>query len=91
MSVNVQIAAILRSRCGGKSSFAVEGSSIRELVDAINSEFPDFAESMLEPDGSMKESVLISINGELLPPGVDSETAVIAGDKVFFLSAFAGG
>ena len=91
MAVDVHVSALLRKRCGGRGNFAVEGKSIRELVEAINREHPGFSESVLQPDGSLQNDVLVSINGEILQARSGGDTAVQSGDKIYFLSAFAGG
>ena len=91
MSVDVQISAILRKRCGEKSSFTVEGNTIGELAEAIDREHPGFTESMIQPDGSIQKGVLISINGELLHPQNGGKATVQPGDQVHFLSAIAAG
>ena len=91
MSIDVHVSAMLRNRCGGKSSFAVEGKSIRELVEAISREYPGFAERVLQPDESIQKGVLVSLNGEMIQPNSGGEMALKSGDKVFFLSAVAGG
>ena len=87
----MHISAMLRNRCGGRSNFAVEGKTIREVVEAISREYPGFAEGVLQPDGSIQKGVLVSLNGEMVPLHSGGETAVKSGDKVFFLSAVAGG
>jgi molybdopterin converting factor small subunit len=91
MSIDVHVSAILRSRCGGKGNFSIEGDTVRALARAIDGEYPGFAESVLQPDGSIQSKVLVSINGELLQSTMVADTAVKPGDKVFFLSAIAGG
>ena len=91
MAVDVHVSALFRNRCGGRGDFAVEGKSIRELVEAINREYPGFAGSILQPDGSIQKGVLVSMNGEMVPPQSGGEMAVKSGDTVFFLSAIAGG
>ena len=91
MTIDVHVSAMLRNRCGGRSTFAIEGNSIRELAEAIDRDYPDFSESVLQPDGSVQNGVLVSLNGEMLQPDSGGETAVQPGDKVFFLKAVAGG
>ena len=91
MSVDVHVSAMLRSQAGAKSDFAIEGKSISELVEAIDSEYPGFIERILQPDGSIQKGVLVSINDELVQPLSGGEMTVQSGDKVYFLSAFAGG
>ena len=66
MSVDVHVTAMLRNRCGGKSAFAAEGTSIRDLIEAIDREFPGFGEGILQPDGTIQNGILVSINGEMI-------------------------
>ena len=91
MAVDVHVSAILRHRRGGKGNFSVEGNSVRELIQGIDREYPGFAASVLKPDGSIQSNVLVSINGELVQSTAVADTAVVPGDKVFFLSSIAGG
>ena len=91
MTVNVHVSAMLRNRCGAQGNFSAEAKSIRELVEAIDREHPGFTGIVLRPDGSIQKEVLVSINGELIHPHTAVDTALQAGDKVYFLSAFAGG
>ena len=91
MSVDVHVSAVLRNQSGAKGNYEVEGRSIREVVEAIDNEHPGFSQGILQPDGSVQQGVLISINGEILSSHSAGEKSVQSGDKVHFLSAFAGG
>lgn len=91
MNVDVHVSALLRSGSGGQGSFALQGNTIRELAEAIDLEYPGFSKSLMHPDGYIQKGILISLNGEMLPPGSGADTAVKEGDKVIFLKALAGG
>jgi molybdopterin converting factor small subunit len=91
MSIDVHVSAMLRHLCGGRSSFAAEGKSIREVAEAISHDYPGFAELVLQPDGSIQKGMLVSLNGEMIQPISGGEIAVKSGDKILILSAVAGG
>jgi sulfur-carrier protein len=75
---------------GGKSVQS-EGSTIAEVLDRINAEYPGFREQITMDDGSLHRFVNIYINDEDIRFMQSLETPVNSGDVVSILPALAGG
>ena len=91
MSTQVYVSVVLRDHCGGKSSFVIDGASVREIVEAIDREYPGFRQHVLGPGDSIRSGVRVSVNGQDVTPRGASDARVKQGDSVYLLYAIAGG
>ena len=64
MSVLVRIPTPLRRMTGGKDKVEVESSTLGEMVDTLESEYPGFKERLLDENGELRYFVTIYVNGE---------------------------
>jgi len=90
MAVLVKIPTQLRAATGGAASAAVEGETVREVLDALYQEFGDLRERIAD-DGGLRRFVNVYIGGEDIRFLDGLETAVSDGDEVTILPAVAGG
>jgi MoaD family protein len=78
-------------RVVGAKSVQTEGSTVAEVLEKMNAEYPGFREQITMEDGSLHRFVNIYINDEDIRFLQQMETPVEAGDVVSILPALAGG
>jgi molybdopterin converting factor small subunit len=83
---------MLRPTVGGERSVAAEGSTLRELIDYVDTRHPGFAGQLLEvTTGQQRPFVNIYVNDEDVRYLKGLETPVEEGDVISILPAVAGG
>ena len=90
MAVTVKIPAQLRAVTGGEGEFEVDGSTVREALDAVFAEHEDLRERITE-DGGLRRFVNVYVSGEDIRFQDGLDTEVNEGDEVTILPAVAGG
>jgi molybdopterin synthase sulfur carrier subunit len=88
--VEVRVTSVLQRVVGAKSVRS-EGSTIGEVLEAVNTSFPGFRDQITTEDGSLHRFVNIYINDEDIRFLQSLETPVKEGDVVSILPALAGG
>ena len=88
---NVRVPGMLRPTVGGERIVAAHGSTLRELIENVDSRHPGFAGQLLEPDGAQRRFVNIYLNDEDVRYLDGLDTRVDEGDVVSILPAVAGG
>ena len=91
MSVKVRIPTQLRQLTSGAGEVDVEGSTIREVLKALDARFPGFGERLFDDTGNLRRFVNVFLADEDVRflEGVD--TAVAEGQTVSIVPAVAGG
>jgi molybdopterin synthase sulfur carrier subunit len=69
----------------------VEGSSVSDLLTALDQKYPGIGERLLDAEGNVRRFVNIYVNGEDVRFLQDKETPVQNGDEVSIVPAIAGG
>ena len=90
MAVEVRVTSVLQRVIGSKSVQS-EGSTVGEVLEKINAQYPGFREQITMEDGSLHRFVNIYINDEDIRFMQSLDTPVNAGDVVSILPALAGG
>ena len=88
--VEVRVTSVLQRVVGAKSVQA-EGSTVAEVLEQLNADYPGFREQITMDDGSLHRFVNIYINDEDIRFMQQLQTPVEAGDVVSILPALAGG
>jgi sulfur-carrier protein len=88
--VEVRVTSVLQRVVGAKS-VQTEGSTVGEVLEKMNAEYPGFREQITMEDGSLHRFVNIYINDEDIRFMKQLETPVEPGDVVSILPALAGG
>jgi sulfur-carrier protein len=91
MAVKVVIPAQLRQYTQDQSSVSVEGSTVGEVIDAVEQQFPGIKERICEPDGRIRRFVNVFVNGDDVRALNGPDTEVKDGDEVGIIPAVAGG
>jgi molybdopterin synthase sulfur carrier subunit len=90
-SVTVVIPTPLRKFTGGEGRLQAQGSTIAELLDALERQHPGLRERVCEPDGEIRRFVNVFVNGENTRQLDGAATSVKPGDEVGIIPAMAGG
>ncbi|HKY16623.1 MAG TPA: ubiquitin-like small modifier protein 1 [Microthrixaceae bacterium] len=91
MSVNVRIPTTLRSLTGGKSEVQVEGSTVSEVLSALDSAHPGFADRLLDDEGGLRRFVNVFVADDDVRFMDGVSTPVPDGETVSIIPAVAGG
>ena len=91
MSVRVRIPTQLRTLCGGESEVTVEGTTVGEVLKALDAAHPGFQDRLFDDGGKVRRFVNVFVAEEDIRflQGVD--TPVEAGQTVSIVPAVAGG
>jgi sulfur-carrier protein len=84
----VFIPALLRKLTNGKDRTSATGTTLRELINDLDRQFPGFRDRVVE-QGDLAGSVAVSINGEVITGGLSEP--VPADSEIHFVPAIAGG
>jgi molybdopterin converting factor small subunit len=83
----VSVRGPLRKLAGGRAEHALEGTTVVELLQALELRHPDVTGWILDERGRIRRHINVFVNGER----GDEETAVRSGDRVEVLPAITGG
>jgi len=91
MPINVKIPTPLRGLTGDRDTVAGQGTTLGELVQHLEAEFPGMRDRLCDDTGSLRRFVNVYVNGEDVRflSGLDS--ALSEGDEVSIVPAVAGG
>ncbi len=90
MAVEVRVTANLQKLVDGQSSVQGEGSTVRDLLDDLDSHYPGFKD-LLVTDGQLHRFVNIYLNDEDIRFLDKLDTPLKEGDTLSILPALAGG
>ena len=90
MAVEVRVTANLQKLVDGQRSVQGEGSTVRELLDDLDSHYPGFKD-LLVTDGELHRYVNIYLNDEDIRFLDKLDTPLKEGDTLSILPALAGG
>ncbi|MFN8594390.1 MAG: ubiquitin-like small modifier protein 1 [Thermomicrobiales bacterium] len=90
-SVIVLIPTPLRRFTDGQAKLAIEATTLGELLDAIDREYPGIGERVRDESGQLRRFVNVFVNGSNVREGAGIETSLSAGDEVGIIPAMAGG
>ena len=91
MSVSVKVPTPLRKVTNGASMVDAEGSNIRELIDALEAQYPGMRDRLCDEDGALRRFVNVFVGDEDIRFLEGIETALEDGAEVSIVPAVAGG
>jgi molybdopterin synthase sulfur carrier subunit len=91
MPVKVRIPTPLRSLTNGEEEVTVEGKSIQEVIDSLETNFNGFKERLCDENGQIRRFINFYLNDEDIRFKDNQETAVNDGDQISIVPAIAGG
>ena len=90
-AVTVSFPLALRSRVGNQASLAVAGTTIREIIDAIERNFPGMRFNLCYETGELRPFVNVFVEREHIRSLQGLDTPVSPGATVHILASVAGG
>ena len=92
MKVNVLAFAAFREILGREREVELPGgASVRELLEALASGSPRFREAAFEPDGLLRDYVLLMVNRKRIDLEKDLSRVMADGDELAIFPPLAGG
>ena len=90
-AVSVKLPQLLRQRAGNLSSVSVSGSTIREIIDALDHDYPGIKFNLCYETGELRPYVNIFLDGENIRYMQVLDTPVHMGATIYILQSVAGG
>ena len=78
----------MQSLTGGKQTVEVEGSTVRQVVEALEHSYPGMRDRLVE-SGRIKPNISVAIDGEVTTLGMLQKVG--ENSEVHFLPAIGGG
>ena len=91
MSVSIRIPTTLRTLTAGSSEVQVEGSTVGEVLDALEAAHPGFKERLLDEQGGLRRFVNVFVADDDVRYLDGLGTPVPDGETVSIIPAGAGG
>ncbi len=91
MAVTVRIPTTMRPISGGSSTVSVEGSTLGEVLAALEAAHPGFQERLFDDSGALRKFVNVFVADDDVRFLDGLETKVPAGETVSIIPAVAGG
>lgn len=91
MPSKVRIPTPLRPMVGGKSEVAVEGATVREVIEALAADADGLRDRLLDDQGQLRRFVNVFLNKEDIRHLAGLDSAVKDGDELAIVPAIAGG
>ena len=91
MSVTVRIPTPLRKLTNEQDTVSANESSLAELIDSLEAQFPGLKERICDETGELRRFVNVYVNGEDVRFLSGLQTALAAGAEVSIVPAVAGG
>ena len=91
MATTVRIPTQLRSLTGGNSEVAVEGGTVKEVIDNLEKNYPGIGERLLDESGSLRRFVNVYLVDEDIRFLDGLNTSLNPGQSLSIVSAVAGG
>ena len=91
MSVTVRVPPVFRTMTAGQSTVSVEGSTVAEVLDALEAAHPGFTAKLLDDDGKLVRYVNVFVDDDDVRFMDGLATPVSSGATVSIMQAVAGG
>ncbi|MFI6986623.1 ubiquitin-like small modifier protein 1 [Embleya sp. NPDC050154] len=91
MSVSVRIPTILRTYTGGAAEVSVEGSTLAEVLDALEKDHTGIRARILDDEGKLRRFVNLYVNDEDVRFADGLATTIPDNGSVSIIPAVAGG
>jgi molybdopterin synthase sulfur carrier subunit len=91
VSVQVRIPTQLRTLSGGASEVAVDGTTVAQVLKALDAAHPGFGDRLFNEDGKLRRFVNVFVADEDVRFLQGLETPVAPGATVSIIPAVAGG
>jgi len=83
------IPPLMQKLTSGRAQVEVEGSTVRQVVDALEAAYPGVRARLCTEDGRIKPEIAVAVDGEVVAEGLRAR--VEPESEVHFLPALSGG
>ncbi len=90
-TARVTLPYVLRAKIGNRKSVTVAGTTIREIVDALDNDFPGLRFNLCYETGELRQYVNIFLDREDIRYLQGLDTPVHTGATIHILQSVAGG
>ncbi|MDX1568141.1 MAG: ubiquitin-like small modifier protein 1 [Longimicrobiales bacterium] len=91
MAITVRVPNALRKLTGNEGRLQSEGSNVREVLENVGEEHPDFLARITEDDGELRQFLNVFVNGNDIRFEDELDTPVSDGDEISIVPSIAGG
>jgi sulfur-carrier protein len=91
MSVSVRVPTILRTYTKGESQVTVDGSTLSEVIDALDASYPGLKGRIVDEQGELRRFVNIYVGNDDVRFADGLATATPEGSSISVIPAVAGG
>jgi molybdopterin synthase sulfur carrier subunit len=91
VSVSVRVPTILRPYTQGASEVSVEGSTLSEVLDSLDSSYPGLKARVLDESGELRRFVNVYVDNDDVRFAEGLQTNIKDGGQVSIIPAVAGG
>ena len=91
MSVSVRVPTILRPYTQGASEVAVEGTTLSEVLDSLDTSYPGIKGRVLDDSGELRRFVNVYVDNDDVRFAEGLQTSIKDGGQVSIIPAVAGG
>jgi molybdopterin converting factor small subunit len=91
VSVNVRIPTILRTYTGDQSKVSAEGTTLNEVIDSLESDYPGIKSRVVDEQGAVRRFVNIYVAEEDVRFASGLDTPTPEGTQISIIPAVAGG
>lgn len=91
MSVTVRVPTTLRTLTAGASEVTVDGTTVSEVLESLESAHPGFKDRLLDDEGGLRRFVNLYVADDDIRFRDGLQTGVADGDTVSIIPAVAGG
>lgn len=91
MSATIRVPPVFRTMTGGQSQVAIEGTTLSEVLDSLESSHPGFKAKLLDDDGKLVRYVNVFVDDDDVRFMDGLATVVPDGSTVSIMQAVAGG
>jgi len=91
MAVKVRVPSALQRLTGGTAEVEVPSSTVKQVIEELESRYQGFKRRLCEDDGSLRRFINIFVNDEDIRFLQGIETQLKDGDELSIVPAIAGG
>jgi molybdopterin synthase sulfur carrier subunit len=91
MSVTVRVPPVFRTMTGGQAQISVDGATVTEVIDSLESAHPGFKDKLLDDQGQLVRYVNVFVDDDDVRFLEGLSTPVTDGGTLSIMQAVAGG
>jgi molybdopterin synthase sulfur carrier subunit len=91
VSVSVRVPTILRPYTKGASEVSVEGATLNEVLESLDTSFPGIKGRVLDDSGELRRFVNVYVDNDDVRFAEGLQTSIKDGGQVSIIPAVAGG